>query len=689
MKLLTLDVETTVKNTVGNNKGSAFCPDNSIVVGGYKYSDEEEVTYFYNEILIIDKSEDLIVVGHNIKFDLHHIRNSDYNTYRYLQSKPIWDTALAEYILTAQVNKFPKLDEVSVKYGGTKKPDVIKLMWDNGVQTEDMDKDVLRNYLEGDVKNTELVALAQIKRAKELGMYKLILSMGRSLIATTEMEYNGIRVDEEQLKKVEAELVEERNDIQYELIQSLCTEYPDLPDHVINFNSNRQLSSLIFGGEIEYAEKIQTGERTYEREAKKIAVGIYQSGLKKGHPRYKLVKEKVTVPEFKEEVKKVRVNWCKLRPKTEWKTNDGYSTSKHILGLIKDEDQTGFIHKLLRLKKLEKQISTYGMSLLDLVYDDGFIHHNLIHFGTDTGRLSSHNPNMQNIPKASESNIKSIFVSRWDNLGYIVNVDYSQIEVVWLAYMSGNKNMIQDIINGVDFHCKRLAQKEHMPYDDVVRLCKGEDADPEWIKKRTKIKSFTFARSYGAGAKKIAKESGMEQEEVVELIANESILYPDANNFHKEVSSKASMSLMRDTHHTKSGKLANTGYYQSLTGRAYAFREVDGFNGRVGFSPTEIKNYPIQGGATGDVVPMMLGELYYELRNSPLYDDALLINTVHDSITLDVKEHALEKVCHGLRKVLTSVQQVGIKELGIDIDIPFQVDIEYGRNWADMKPFNI
>ena len=130
------------------------------------------------------------------------------------------------------------------------------------------------------------------------------------------------------------------------------------------------------------------------------------------------------------------------------------------------------------------------------------------------------------------------------------------------------------------------------------------------------------------------------------------------------------------------------GEYTSITGRKYAFREYDDFNKGTSFSPTQMKNYPVQGFATGDIVPLVLGKLYRVLKNDPLLSDScLMINTVHDSVVFDIRdEHLLEYT----DKVITETMQAAPRYLkerfNIDFDLELPVDGSVGRNWLDMYP---
>jgi DNA polymerase I-like protein with 3'-5' exonuclease and polymerase domains len=144
--------------------------------------------------------------------------------------------------------------------------------------------------------------------------------------------------------------------------------------------------------------------------------------------------------------------------------------------------------------------------------------------------------------------------------------------------------------------------------------------------------------------------------------------------------------------HTHSGYPLGIGYLHIDTGRAFAFREEEApeWLQRRGtytsFSPTAIKNYPSQGFATGDIVPMCVGELYYALKSSPeLRNKALLVNTVHDSVLLDVHDSVLAKAQDAVETCFRSAPALLMKHFGIHFSLPLNVSSSAGKNWAEMK----
>ena len=135
---------------------------------------------------------------------------------------------------------------------------------------------------------------------------------------------------------------------------------------------------------------------------------------------------------------------------------------------------SNFCKLLLDNRRISKQLSTYYNPIESLLYEDSCVRGSFIHVETETGRLSCRNPNVQNQPKSFESNVKQHFTSRFKN-GKILEVDFKQLEIVVQACLSKDKAYIQDIINGVDFHIKRLAASEEVPYAYVVNKINSKD----------------------------------------------------------------------------------------------------------------------------------------------------------------------------------------------------------------------
>lgn len=285
------------------------------------------------------------------------------------------------------------------------------------------------------------------------------------------------------------------------------------------------------------------------------------------------------------------------------------------------------------------------------------------------------------------SNIKRHFISRFPN-GYLVEADYSQLEIIALAYLTQDPQLVDDILSGRDMHCVRAAELARMP--EAYFLLEYLKGNPDFIKKRKIAKAFSFQLQYGSGAKNMAKTNGTTVKEAQDFIDNYYARYPKVLQWQEHVMDSVKSSRTWDgTRRTPAGYPQGIGQYIGPTGRMYSFAEYDNDYrpGTVSFSPTQMKNYPVQGFATGDIVPMILGKLFRVLKNNPdLCDDFLLVNTVHDSIIFDVKD--INSLRIGTPIVEEVMQQAPLylkEDFDIDFNLPLNVEIKYGKNWMELE----
>lgn len=610
-----LDVETTIKSPIGM-KASPYWPENRIVLYGFEGGVSETMPPI-----------DDFVVGQNLKFDLAHLRKAGWDFYGWLNDGGrIYDTMIAEYLITAQEAKFASLDQLATKYGGTLKDSKIKDYWESGVQTEDIPHEELSEYLWADIENTRLVWENQ----KAYG--PLIDTQMDAALAVHEMEYNGMKVDLKRLQEIQGKLKTERDRLHKILTDKLQVLAPQVPE--LNINSGDHLSACLFGGWIRWTEKEPNG--------------YFKSGKRIGQPKFKNVPHEVHL----KGVYVARDSW-------ETAKHGVYSTAVEVL----EELDTPFTRKLLEYRKVQKEYSTYAEKLPTMIYPDGCIHHTLHQVSTSTGRLSSAKPNMQNWP--SESEVKAIFISRFKG-GKIVIFDFKQMEVIALAFLSGDDQLIQDVLDGKDIHI------------ETGKVVFGDR--PMTKDERRIVKTVNFGLAYGGGAKVLALQAKIEEEMAKRIIEAFYERYPDVYGWQQE-----NIHLVEEGGDFQGdylkGKPIRRAYLESVTGRKYLFTETfapQWMNKPFSFSPTEIKNYPVQGLATGDIVPMMTGRLLRELTNRRF--KAKLVNQVHDSIILDVPEKELDKVVECGKLVLESscFEEV----FGVPF-LPLKVSIGIGDNWLE------
>lgn len=740
-KYLVYDRET--ENHEENKRFSAFFSEKNYTVAlGWKKQGDEKCSWRYHKSraedtpLQIDDDVGLLV-GHNIKFDLLFGWEDPQLKAFFKRGGRIWDTQYAEYLLEGMHpnSHMNSMDGIIEKYGGRLKIDAVKALWKAGYLTSKIDPDLLIDYLvgsedegrnSGDVGNTERIFLGQIAKAKARGMTKMIMARMDGLCATTEMEFNGLHIDVQEAKRrmkiMEADLAKVEQDLQAFI--------PEMPDGLVfNWASPVHKSALIFGGVIKYKKSAPyldeaTGElvrkkatedwpliggepvdpRTMNHDEYGLYPGQdkYLSGKNKGAGRFK----KVSVPG---EIKtKIQEFYHELpgytTPNPEWKgaLTDGsgavvYSTNDEVIKELGTRD-IPFLKIMAARQSLTKDLGTYYIrydpkrkdyvGMLTYVRPGvHIIHHSLNHTSTVTSRLSSSEPNLQNIPRGDTSEVKKMFTSRFLN-GKMMEVDYSQLEVVVQGLLTGDKNLQEDLRNKVDFHCKRVSAKYGCTYEEALYRCK-DDTFPEhklWKNYRTKCKEFSFQRAYGAGAAAIAFSTGMSIDDVKDLIEAEERMYPGVTEFNDNVEKAVKRSAVAFTDPMRGFRVFRRGDWQSPTGTVYTFRSYDAPSYlqergvKDSFMPTEMKNYPIQG-TGGEIVQIILGVLWRHFVSNDNYGGrALLCNTVHDCVWFDYQPEVEDELAVNVKTIMESVPEVLHRLYGMDVPVPFPVEVEIGDN---------
>ena len=748
-KVLDSETQTHIKY---KRKASPWHPDNYIVMNGWYNQGDKENSWEYfsskgKNFLKIEEDITLLVVF-NGKFDLlWQWDNPDLIAF-FKRGGRVWDVQYVEYLLEGaqQSAHMLSLNEVAPKYGGKVKIDEVKILWDQGVQTSDINKDLLIDYLAGtiqegrrggDIRNTELAFLGQMKRVAALKMGPAIQSRMDGLCATIEMEWNGLKIDLAEAKKQLIELTKEKA----ETFDKLQGFIPELPEGLeFNWGSRTHKSCLIFGGTVKYNKQAPyideaTGELArYKATAKWplfdgepvnpegltiLADGtymylngkkqdVYVSGKQKGAAKFKNVPVPGEVKVKYQEYYFRFEGFTAAPPEWATKSKDAaglplYSTASENIMLLASKG-VPFTDALSRYEALDKEIGTYFISKDDKGNLSGMltcvdsethlVHHKLNNVSTVTTRLSSSDPNLQNIPRGDKSNIKRIFTSRFKD-GKMIEADYSQLEVVVQGVLSADRQLCEDLRNKVDFHCKRIAiqSKYGKTYEEVVELCTNEDG-PEykiWKAIRTKTKIFSFQRAYGAGASLIALSTGMTVDEVKELIAAEEATYPGVKLFNEEVEKavQASAVPFQDPM-SDFQKTYRRGYWTAPTGCIYSFRswEAPDFMKERGytdtFKPTELKNYPVQG-TGGEIVQGICGRLWRHFVSNDNYGGkAVLCNTVHDCIWVDSSKEVSEQVAKDMKRIMERVDD-WFAQFNVKITVPFPVEVEMGPNMLDLK----
>jgi DNA polymerase I-like protein with 3'-5' exonuclease and polymerase domains len=701
-----------------------------------------------------------LLIGFNIKFDLLHALQDADNLAAWMEyvdgGGNVWDCQLAEYLLNGmgQKDQMLSLDEVAPRYGGNVKVDEVKALWAAGVNTQDIEPALLTRYLcggldeegvfqMGDIENTEKIALGQISRARSVGqLQSILLNMG-ALIYTVEAERNGMFVDKQTGMTLAAALKIKVD----EATAALALHLPaDLPFD-FNWNSSKQKSALFFGGTVQYDAKqydLKDGTTTWQAPpAEGSAAYAYAQMDAQGWllddgsitysdpsnvadaSNYATFKGGKNAGEYK--TKKVKVDdYTKpkgriakrdytfkgfTKPKAKWAGADPgvWSTSSEVVTELGETSGVPFIKAYSSLMGMAKDLGTYYYTkdengkesgMLTLVDAEGIIHHKLNMCSTVTARLSSSDPNLQNIPKGNKSEVKTLFKSRFG--GKLIQSDFSSLEVYVQAILTKCKQLIADLKSGMDLHVVRLAAKEKMDYQEVFNLAKGyTDAAgvycapvKEWDYKRTKAKTFSFQRAYGAGVKKIASSTGMEESEVQALADAEDARYVEIPQYYSDITAaiKSISKVVRHTPHPDfPGVMCHIreSQYRTPDGKVYSYTEQPSPEYLVkrgitsSFSPTEIKNYVVQGmgGEWAKAAMWLSVRAFYARKN--FGGLGLLVNQVHDAEYADAHDDVAFDVACLLHACMEAASDFIAWWFKWDIPVGVPSDTSWGQSMMD------
>ena len=300
-----------------------------------------------------------------------------------------------------------------------------------------------------------------------------------------------------------------------------------------------------------------------------------------------------------------------------------------------------FLEDIKRLSAVSTYLSSFVDGISNYTKEDGFLHVGLTQHITATGRFSGRNPNMQNMPRGGTFPVKRVFVSRWKG-GYILEADFAQLEFRVAAFLSQDETAMNEIATGFDVHS----------YTAKVITDAGQETS------RQVAKGHTFAPLFGASGFGRSKAEAAYYKHFNDK-------YKGIAKWHKRLGDEA-------LRHRK---------ITTPSGRQYAFPDVERrLNGQPSHF-TMIKNYPVQGFATGDIVPVVLLEMHKRLE--PL--QSCLVNTVHDSTVVDVHPHEKDKVIEIISQMNKDLDKIIEEAYDVKMNVPMLLEAKIGPNWLDTK----
>ena len=326
------------------------------------------------------------------------------------------------------------------------------------------------------------------------------------------------------------------------------------------------------------------------------------------------------------------------------KTKTGYSTSADVLEKLKPDYP--FVEKILSYRQVTKLKSTYADGLAGFIEEDGRIHGKFNQTITATGRISSTDPNLQNIPvrTALGREVRKVFVPKEGCV--FVDADYSQIELRILASMAGIDSLIEAFKNGDDIHAKTASDIFHVPIDDVTS------------EMRRMAKAVNFGIIYGISGFGLSENLDIPVGEAKRFIDHYLESYPGIKTYMDECIKKA----------------YSDGYVKTLFNRKRIIPELDNKNYMIRSQGERMAlNTPIQG-TSADIIKKAMIEIYEAFTKNNLKSTMLL--QVHDELIFNVINDEKDIV----EKLVKDIMEHTIK-----LNIPLEVDIEFGTNWYDAK----
>lgn len=327
------------------------------------------------------------------------------------------------------------------------------------------------------------------------------------------------------------------------------------------------------------------------------------------------------------------------------KTKTGYSTNAEVLEKLMDKHPV--IEKITYYRQITKLNSTYVEGLKNVIDEDGAIHSSFNQTVTTTGRLSSTEPNLQNIPVKYEMGreIRKVFIPK-ENTDILLSCDYSQIELRVLAHMSDDKNMIDAFNHHSDIHTKTASEVFKVEVDEVTSLMRG------------RAKAVNFGIVYGISDFSLSQDLKITKKEASEYMEIYFDRYPKIKGYLESVKEEAK----------------EKGYVLTVLNRRRFIPEIKSSNKIVkSLGERLAMNAPIQGSAA-DIIKLAMVKVYNRLKKENLNSEIIL--QVHDELILNVKEEELEIVKSLVKEEMENV---------LKMSVALEVDTNIGKTWYEAK----
>ena len=632
----------------------------------FDHADRPNQDDYYERVqMFLDEAT--ILICHNAAHDLLWLWESGFK-----YDGPVYDTMLAEYVMQRGQKEPLSLEACAERYDlDTKKQDTLKEYFAKGVSTRDIPYNELTEYLIADLEATQQLADNQMRRLnskQDAGLKGTVELTNEVAVCLARIYQRGFKVDLGVLEDVRLQFEQERDQLQEDLQAHVRVLMGDTP---INLNSPEQLSWVVYSRKVidkpywgnaidpymddaDFRSLMAGGtERLYKTKATQCrecnGSGQVRKVKKDGTPFSRTNKCTSCSGAGYHLVAGKELAGLKFKPPgPKWASANGFSTSKQNLETLEKAarvkgmtDAIDFLSKVRRLSAVETYLSSFVDGIRMYTKQDGKLHVRLLQHRTATGRFSGADPNMQNMPRGGTFPVKKVFVSRFAG-GKILEADFAQLEFRAAAYLSQDGVAIEEVSTGFDVHS----------YTAKVITDAGQPTD------RQTAKAHTFAPLYGAtGFGRTPAEA--------EYYTHFTEKYKGIGVWHSRLAKEA----------------VNTRKITTPSGREFAFPDVvRKASGRVSHF-TQIKNYPVQSFATADIVPLALLHIDKLLDNM----QSCVVNTVHDSIVIDVHPDEERSVIEVINKTNNELPNLITIRWGLVFNVPLLLEAKIGPNWLDTK----
>ena len=679
---IVLDVENTVTKIDGKLHLDPFTPTNSLVMVGIQVEGEEpkhwtfdhteyDCKYEYRqrdcaEIQeILDKTT--VLIAHNAVHDLQWILETGFK-----YKGDVWDTMLGEYILQ-RGQKQPLSLEACVERRELdyKKQDTLKEYLKQGYGVDQVPYEELKEYLYADLRATFSLfydQMSDFRDEQSRGLVPVAELTMETCTLLNDIYRNGFTVDSDALDQVREQFEREKLSLIRDLNEAVKSLMGDIP---INLNSPEQLSWVIYSrkpiNKTQWANDADPymSPADFKRFVNESSVPVRRAKAVKcsecrGNGTF--FKKKKDGSDFKKPTKcptcigrgYVLNELPKLAglkfspPNAKWHSANGFSTSKTNLEFLERiahskgmDEAVSFLSKIRRLSAVDTYLNSFVDGIRTFTKPDGKLHVRLTQHMTSTGRFSGRDPNMQNMPRGGTFPVKKVFVSRWEG-GKIMEADFAQLEFRVAAFLSQDKTAMEEVTNGFDVHA----------YTAKVITEAGQTTS------RQEAKAHTFAPLYGATGYGRTPAEAAYYEHFTEK-------YRGIAKWHRNLATEV-LTFKKIT---------------TPSGREFSFPDVKRRKNGTVTNFTAIKNYPVQSFATADIVPAVLLEI--NKRMSHL--QSLVVNSVHDSIVIDIHPDEEAEVMGVIGSVNGDLKEIIDNKFKINFNVPLLLEAKIGVNWLDQK----